>query len=183
MSDTTCVGFNGSNPVSGVSHIFYKFISGLTPGDSITQISVGFGTNSSLSVKLGIYTDKTTGSLAHEPDALLAQGEISPLTTTAYEIRGVAVSTTVPSDGNVWVACIPNTNSLQIQAFQESGNSYLHSCYNTSSDGTYTSYSSQMIDPAPQGLAGSNNVHMCVTTGTPATSGTRLPPPPAFVSL
>ena len=161
---TTKAGATADSNAS-VSYLTYKQITGLTSGDIITAVTFDAYSYSSTAFKGGVYTDSS-----NQPSSLLGSGTLaSGSLSNTYTTTSITLDSpvTVPSDGKVWVAIVPSTNSPNLRVTTEGSGAYTHSVYATSSSpsGSYTNYANMLYSTANISGNGSNNVRFGVTTG------------------
>ena len=151
---------------SNITYLTYKQITGLTSGDIITAVTFDAYSYSSTAFKGGVYTDSS-----NQPSSLLGSGTLaSGSLSNTYTTTSITLDSpvTVPSDGKVWVAIVPSTNSPNLRNTTEGSGAYTHSVYATSSSpsGSYTNYANMLYSTANISGNGTNNVRFGVTTGS-----------------
>jgi hypothetical protein len=143
----------------GAAYVTYKQITGLTAGDEISHVTFDvYSTPTDTSFKGGVYTDS-----GNNPTTLLASGELTNQNVSnTYTTLSIPLTSnaTVPSDGKVWVAIIPNKTNPLLRV-STSSPSYTNSKYSATT-GSYTNYSNWMLSTASVQGAGENNVRFGV---------------------
>jgi len=143
-----------ANTNAGISYLFYKQITGLTPGHTISGVTFDLYNASSVSFKGGVYDDNS-----NQPNALLTNGGndcVGELTnyTVSNTYTTVTIpldyTATVPGNGIVWVAIVPNTTTSSWRITAESFSSYANSVYATDStpSGRSTNYANMLYSAA-----------------------------------
>lgn len=159
-STTTEAGATADSNAN-VSYLTYKQITGLTSGDKITAVTFDAYSYSSTAWKGGVYTDSS-----NQPSTLLTSGELaSGSLSNTYTTVTITLdsSATVPSNGKVWVAIIPNTTNPNIRVTTGSSD-YTNSVYatDTTPSGRSTNYANHMYSTALITGNGGNNVRFGV---------------------
>jgi len=155
-----------TNSNSNITYITYKQITGLTSGDIITAVTFDAYSYSSTAFKGGVYTDSSNQPSSLLGSGTLASGSLSNTYTTVSITLDSPV--TVPSNGIVWVAIVPSTNSPNLRVTTEGSSAYTHSVYATGStpSGSYTNYANMLYSTANISGNGTANVRFGVTTGS-----------------
>ena len=166
-SSTTKAGATADSN-SNITYITYKQITGLTSGDVITGVTFDAYSYSSTAFKGGVYTDSS-----NQPSSLLGSGTLaSGSLSNTYTTTSITLDSnvTVPSNGIVWVAIVPSTNSPNLRVTTEGSGAYTHSVYATSStpSGSYTNYANMLYSTANISGNGTANVRFGVVIQTNA---------------
>jgi len=158
------VGATG-NSNAAIDYATHKYISGLTPGDTIESVTLDVY-NAATNIKVGVYT--TTGSgTSTSPDSLLAQGvgAVSVLNTYTTVTIPLTTTATVPSNGIVWVGMFPEA-SVNFRQTTSSGD-YTNSKHGSGVSGaTYANAmpSTAWVGTGGDGGNGGYNVRFGVVT-------------------
>ena len=161
-----------ANNNNNINYLTYKQITGLTPGDTIGSVTFDLYSCSATSFKGGVYDDNS-----NLPGSLLTNGgndcvgELTNQTVSnTYTTLTINLdySATVPADGIVWVAIVPNTTNPQLRGTIEAGASYAHSVYTSGPpSGLYTNYANMLYSNATNLVAGTINQRFGVMITTP----------------
>lgn len=158
---------------AALSYLTYKQITGLTSGDTITAVTFDIYNTTATSFKGGVYTDNS-----NQPGTLITNGGndcVGELTTqtisNTYTTLTIPLdyTATVPANGIVWIAIVPDTNNSNYRVTTEAGSSYTYSVYATGStpSGSYTNYANMLYSAANISGDGTNNVRFGVMLDTP----------------
>jgi len=156
-----------------LSYLAYKQITGLTSGDTISSVIFDLYNAASVSFKGGVYIDNS-----NQPGTLLTNGgndcvgEITNYTVTnTYTTVSIPLdyTATVPANGIVWVAIVPNATTPNIRTTTEGSGAYTHSVYATDStpSGRSTNYANMLYSAANISGNGTANVRFGVKVTTP----------------
>ena len=147
----------------GAAYVTYKQITGLPVGVLISSVTFDvYSTPTDTSFKGGVYTDS-----GNNPTTLLASGELTNQNiSNTYTTLSIPLTSnaTVPSNGIVWVAIIPNKTNPLLRV-STSSPSYTNSKFSTTT-GSYTNYSNWMLSTASVQGSGENNVRFGVVYTT-----------------
>jgi hypothetical protein len=147
----------------GAAYVTYKQITGLPVGVLISSVTFDvYSTPTDTSFKGGVYTDS-----GNNPTTLLASGELTNQNVSnTYTTLSIPLTSnaTVPSNGIVWVAIIPNKTNPLLRV-STSSPSYTNSKFSTTT-GSYTNYSNWMLSTASVQGSGENNVRFGVVYTT-----------------
>jgi hypothetical protein len=156
-----------ANNNQNINYLTYKQITGLTPGDTIRSVLFDIYSCTSTSFKGGVYEDNGSNL----PGSILTNGgnpcsgELTNQTVATWDTLVVELdyTATVPANGTVWVAIVPNTTGPNLRGTIEAGSSYAHSVYQSGSpSGLYTNYVNMLFSSASNQTTGSINVRFGV---------------------
>jgi len=157
---------------ASITYLTYKQITGLTSGDTIKSVTGDIYNTTATSFKGGVYDDNS-----NQPGTLLTNGgndcvgELTNQTiSNTYTTMSIPLdyTATVPANGIVWVAIVPNTNNSNYRVTAEGGSSYAHSVYATGSvpSGLFSNYANMLYSTANISGDGTNNVRFGVMIDT-----------------
>jgi len=176
---TTDSGMTGDNEAE-TSYLVYKQIADLTSGQSITEVRIDvYSCGAGAKFAVGVY-DNTASS--NEPDNLLYNGsdkcvgvftQTDAITTYTTISCPLDYTATVPANGIVWVACMPDEETHW--RVNTGSGVYTDSVYHTTSPSPTTRWSN-WADNSPNGTwvmyddalisgYGGNNIRMGVSVG------------------
>ena len=160
---TTEVGATG-NSNAPIDYATYKYISGLTAGDTITSVTLDIY-NASTNIKVGVY-DSTGSGTSTSPNSLRAQGvgAVSVSNTYTTVTIPLTTTTTVPSNGIVWVGIFPQA-SVDFRATTDSSSLYTNSKHGSGVSGA--TYANAMPSTAWVAGNGTYNVRFGVVYKVP----------------
>ena len=169
---TTEVGATG-NSNAPIDYATYKYISGLTAGDTITSVTLDIY-NASTNIKVGVY-DSTGSGTSTSPNSLRAQGvgAVSVSNTYTTVTIPLTTTTTVPSNGIVWVGIFPQA-SVDFRATTDSSSLYTNSKHGSGVSGA--TYANAMPSTAWVAGNGTYNVRFGVVYKVPTWTRGHLNP-------